>query len=132
MKNMIPKMTLGSRILLGLIYFVFGLNGFLNFIPVPPEMPEKAMMMMQAFMSSGYFLQVVKGTEVIGGLMLLTGKFAPLGLIILAPVTVQIFLFHAFTTPGLQNLIMPVLMIALHLGAAHLYRDRFLPLLKPN
>lgn len=132
MKNMIPKMTLGSRILLGLIYFVFGLNGFLNFIPVPPEMPEKAMMMMQAFMSSGYFMQVVKGTEVIGGLMLLTGKFAPLGLIILAPITVQIFLFHAFATPGLQNLIMPVVMIALHLGAAHRYRDLYLPLLRPN
>ncbi|MBN8541086.1 MAG: DoxX family membrane protein [Deltaproteobacteria bacterium] len=130
-KNAIQKVTLGCRLFLGLVFFVFGLNGFLNFIPVPPEMPEKAMKMMQAFMESGYFMQVVKGTEVIGGLMLLTGRFAPLGLIILAPVTVQIFLFHAFTTPGLQNLIMPLFMIMLHLGAAHLYRDRFIPLLKP-
>ncbi len=129
---MIQKMTLGCRLLLGLVFFVFGLNGFLNFIPAPPDMPEKAMKMMEAFMESGYFMQVVKGTEVIGGLMLLTGKFAPLGLIILAPVTVQIFFFHAFATPGLQNLIMPVILIALHLGAAHLYRDRYMPLLKPN
>lgn len=129
---MISKITFGSRILLGLIYFVFGLNGFLNFIPAPPEMPEKAMMMMQAFMSSGYFLQVVKGTEVLGGLLLLTGSFAPLGLIILAPITVQIFLFHAFVTPGLQNIILPIVMIALHLAAAHRYRDLYLPLLKPQ
>ena len=111
---------------------MFGLNGFLNFIPVPQDMPEKAMKMMQTFVESGYFMQFVKGTEVIGGLMLLTGRFAPLGLIVLAPVTVQIFFFHAFTTPGLQNLIMPLIMILLHLGAAHLYRDRFIPLLKPN
>ncbi len=128
---MIQKTTLGCRLLLGLIFFVFGLNGFLNFIPAPPDMPEKAMMMMQAFISSGYFLAVVKGTEVIGGLMLLTGRFAPLGLIVLAPITVQIFLFHAFTTPGVSNLIMPLLVIALHLGAAHRYRDLYMPLLKP-
>ncbi len=89
------------------------------------------MMMMQAFISSGYFLAVVKGTEVFGGLMLLTGRFAPLGLIVLAPITVQIFLFHAFTTPGVSNLIMPLVMIALHLGAAHRYRDLYMPLLKP-
>ena len=128
---MIQKTTLGCRLLLGLIFFVFGLNGFLNFIPAPPDMPEKAMMMMQAFISSGYFLAVVKGTEVFGGLMLLTGRFAPLGLIVLAPITVQIFLFHAFTTPGVSNLIMPLVMIALHLGAAHRYRDLYMPLLKP-
>lgn len=126
--NMLSKVTVGTRVLLGLIYFVFGLNGFLNFIPVPP-MPENIVSFMTALMNTGYFMPVLKGTEVIGGAMLLTGIGAPLALVILAPITIQIFLFHAVMTPGIQNLVMPILMIILHAATAskywHLYRGLF-------
>ena len=122
------KLYLAARILLGLIYFVFGLNGFLNFIPVPP-MEEPVLSFMTALMNTGYFFPVLKGTEVICGAMLLTGIAAPLSLVILAPITIQIFLFHAVMTPGISNLVMPIVMIVLHLGAAmkywHLYRGLF-------
>lgn len=122
------KVFFAAKILLGLIYFVFGLNGFLNFIPVPP-MEEPVLSFMTALINTGYFLPVLKGTEVIGGAMLLTGIAAPVALVILAPITIQIFLFHAVMTPGIQNLIMPIVMIVLHVAAAmkfwHLYRGLF-------
>ncbi|WP_041578083.1 acyltransferase [Bdellovibrio bacteriovorus] len=123
------KLATGSRYLLGLIYFVFGLNGFLQFIPAPPTMPEGAMAFMGGMMAAPYFFPVLKGTEVICGALLLSGFAAPLALVVLAPITLQIFLFHSFLTPGLENVIMPVVMIALHVMAAtgywHLYKPLF-------
>ena len=115
------------RYFLGLIYFVFGLNGFLQFLPLPP-LPEAAMSLMGAFGATGYFFPVLKLTEVVGGLLLLTGFAAPLGLVVLAPITVQIFLFHAVLTPGLQNLVMPIVMIAAHVFAARALWPKFRPL----
>ena len=125
MKN---KVSLGARLLLGLIYFVFGLNGFLNFIPIPP-MPEAAMSFMTALGATGYFFPLLKATEVLCGAILLTGIAAPLAMVILAPITIHIFLYHAALTPGLSNLIMPTVMIVLSLVAAtkywHLFRGLF-------
>jgi len=123
------KVPLVARILLGLIYFVFGLNGFLNFIPAPAGMPEPAMSFLGALAASGYFFPVLKVTEVAFGFLLLIGFAAPLALVVLAPVTLHIFLFHAVLTPGAQNSVLPVAMIVLHLVAAsaywHLYRPLF-------
>lgn len=124
------KVYFGSRLLLGLIYFVFGLNGFLNFIPTPTDMPQAAQTFMGGMMSASYFLPVLKGTEVIAGLLLLTGFAAPLALVILAPITLQILLFHGFLTPGIQNLIMPLVMTALHILAAQAYWNLYLPLFR--
>jgi uncharacterized membrane protein YphA (DoxX/SURF4 family) len=120
-----------SRILLGLIYTVFGLNGFLQFLPIPP-MPEAAQTFMMGLASSGYFFPVLKGTEVLGGLMLLGGVAAPVALVVLAPITLQIFLFHAVLTPGFENLLMPLYMILLHGVSASGYWDRYAPLFRKS
>lgn len=93
------KAPLISRILLGLIFFVFGLNGFLNFIPVPTEMPEAQMKFMTGLMATKYFFPFLKGTEVVCGLLLLIGAFVPLALIVLAPIIINIFLVHVFMSP---------------------------------
>ncbi len=123
------KLTFAAQILLGLIYFVFGLNGFLNFIPTPAEIPEKAMAFSMAMVGTGYFLPFLKATEVVGGLMLLAGIAVPVSLVVLAPVTINIFLFHAFLTPGLENSVMSTVMVILHLLSAKrhwaLYRPLF-------
>ena len=111
------KLPTGARLLLGLIYFVFGLNGLLNFLPSPP-MPETAMGFLEGLVKSGYFLPVLAATQTLAGFLLLTGFAAPLALVILAPITLQIFLFHLFLTPGLPNLIVPLLLGILHLTAA--------------
>ena len=123
------KLLVVAKYALGLIYFIFGLNGFLQFIPMPP-LPEQAGAFMGGLAASGYFFPVLKATEVVGGLALLSGFFAPLALVVLAPITLQIFLFHAILTPGIQNSVMPVLMIVMHLLSAKLYWDVYKPLLK--
>ncbi len=121
--------TTGSRLLLGLIYFVFGLNGFFHFLKMtPPPMSENAMAFVGGLMKSGYFMPFLSGTQVLGGFLLLTGFAAPLALVILAPMTLNIVLFHVFLTPGLQNLGLPAVMLALHLVAAAAYWKIYCPL----
>ena len=78
--------------------------------------------------SSGYFLPVLAATQTMAGFLLLTGFAAPLALVILAPITLQIFLFHLFLTPGLSNLILPLLMGILHIAAASAYWRMYRPL----
>lgn len=121
------KITTGARLFLGLVFFVFGLNGFLQFLPQPP-MPDSAMGFLSGLASSGYFFPVLKATEVIAGLLLLTGVAAPVALVVLAPITIQIVLFHGILTPGLQNLALPLLILAAHLGAASGYWSLYRPL----
>ncbi len=102
------------RVFLGLIYVIFGINGFLQFLPMP-ELPEAAGSLMGAFMMTGYMLPFIKITEIVGGLLLLTGFRRPLGAVVLAPITLNIFFFHLFLTPGASNLVLPLVMVLLHL-----------------
>ena len=92
------KVALIARIILGLIFFVFGLNGFFNFIQ-PPPMGEEAMAYMGALFATGYFFPVLKIFEIVSGALLLSGRLVPLALLFLAPIVLQIFLFHAFLSP---------------------------------
>lgn len=118
------KASMVSRYLLGLIYFVFGLNGFFNFLPMPP-LPEQAMAFMGGLGGSGYFFPFLKGTEVLMGALLLSGFAVPLAYVILAPITINIVLFHAILTPGLQNSVMPLFLVILSLVGAYNYKDVF-------
>jgi uncharacterized membrane protein YphA (DoxX/SURF4 family) len=117
-----------ARTVLGLVFFVFGLNGFLNFIPPPTEpMPEGAVALGTAFMSSGYLFHLIKGTEVLGGLLLLTSRFVPLALVLLAPVVVNILAFHLWLLPSGTGLSLVLLGLEVYLAWA--YRQAFAPLL---
>lgn len=97
-----------ARLFLGLMFFVFGLIGLLNLIPVPPELPERLKTFNDGLAASIYFMPLVKGTETVCGLLLLSGFFVPLALVILAPVMINIFLVHAFMAP--DGLVLPVIM----------------------
>jgi uncharacterized membrane protein YphA (DoxX/SURF4 family) len=117
-----------ARSVLGAAFFVFGLNGFLNFIPPPTEpMPEGAVSLGMAFMSSGYLFQLIKGTEVLAGLLLLCNRFAPLALVVLAPVLVNIVAFHIFLMP--PGIGLSLVLAGLELYLAWVYRAAFAPLL---
>ncbi len=129
MKQKLPTL---SRYLLGLLFLVFGAAGLFNLIPPPPNMPERLMSFMNGLMATGYFFPLLKGTETLSGLLLLLGVAPALILIILAPITLNIILVHLFLTPGLENLIMPLVIVALHLVAASKYKDIYLPLFKKN
>jgi putative oxidoreductase len=87
-----------ARWLLGLIFVVFGLNGFFHFIPLPPP-AGVAGQFFGAIFASHYFV-VIFGLQVIGGLLLLINRFVPLALALLAPVIANIFFFHAFMAPA--------------------------------
>jgi putative oxidoreductase len=87
-----------ARYLLGLIFLVFGLNGFLHFIPMPPPKGLAAQQFGGAIFMSHYWV-VVFGIQVIGGVLLLAGQFVPLALVLLGPVIFNIFFFHALMAP---------------------------------
>ena len=90
--------SLIARILLGLIFLIFGLNGFLHFIPMPPP-TGIAGQFFGAIFASHYWV-VIFGVQVIGGVLLLINRFVPLALVILGPVIVNIFFFHALMAPA--------------------------------
>src|SRR6059036_3373048 len=113
------------RILLGLMFLVFGLNGFLNFMPAPKDMPPEIMNVMGALMNAGY-MTVVSGAEVIIAVMLLTNRFVPLAL--LAPIVVGILTFHVAMQPETIGPGLVVLVMELYLAWA--YRGAFHPMLR--
>src|SRR6188768_3359686 len=93
MATLLDKLPSAARILLGLVFFVFGLNGFLHFLPQPPMSGPPADFIGALFVS-GYMFPLIKGTEVIASILLLTNRFVPLALAVLAPVVVNIVAFH--------------------------------------
>lgn len=125
MKRYLPH---AARILLGLIFVVTGLNGFLNFLPQPKApMPQAAMDFAMAMMKTGYLFKLVMLTQLVSGALLLANRLVPLALALLAPVVVNIICFHVFLkAPGLP-MALPVLVLEVFL--AWCWRDAFLPML---
>ena len=91
-------LTLVARLLLGLTFVVFGLNGFLNFLSMGPMPTGLAGQFIGALALSHYFW-VVAGLQVIGGVLLLVNRFVPLALVLLGPVIVNILCYHVFLNP---------------------------------
>src|SRR4051794_25031235 len=93
----IPRyLVSAARVLMGLVFFVFGLNGFLHFIPQPKTMPEGAAAFGGALMKTGYMFPMIFVTQVLVGALLLSNRFVPLALALIAPVVVNIIAFHIF------------------------------------
>src|SRR5438046_2034218 len=120
--------TLLARVLLGLMFVVFGSNIFLHFIPMPPQKPSLATDFTRALMESHY-MYVIGFLQVAGGLLLLIGRYVALGLTLLGPVIVNILLFHIFLEP--TGLPMAVVVSALALFLLWRYRANFAGLVKP-
>jgi len=87
------------RIILGLILIIFGANKFAGFIPAP-ELPEAAGNFMGALAKTSYMFPLIGAVEVIVGLLLVLKKWVPFALILLAPVAVNMVLFHLKLAPG--------------------------------
>jgi hypothetical protein len=119
----------GARVLLGLVFFTFGLDGFLHFMPQPDPstIPPGCAAFAGALMATGYMFPLIKGTEVVVGALLLANRFVPLALVLLAPVLVNIFLFSAFLAPS--GIWMPIALVALQLFLAWTNRRAYQPLL---
>jgi len=98
-----------ARVLLGLIFTVFGLNGFLNFIPMPPPAGIAGQFMGALFVS--HYLQAIFSLQLAGGVLLLANRLVALALLILGPVIVNILFFHIFMAP--QGLPLALVTVAL-------------------
>jgi uncharacterized membrane protein YphA (DoxX/SURF4 family) len=122
------KATTAARVLLGLVFFVFGLNFFLHFIPATP-MSGKAAEFMAGAMASGYLLQLVHATEAVAGAALLARRYVPLALTVLAPIVVNIVAFHAFLMPPV-TMGVPLVILALEVFLAWSYRSAFRAVLR--
>ena len=118
--------VIGSRILLGLIFFVFGLNFFFHFLPTPPALDGPAGAFTGGLFQSGYFFPMLKVTEVILGAFLLAGILVPISLVILMPISVNILLFHLFLAPN--NAAIGIIILVLHIYLAWNYRSYYKPL----
>lgn len=106
--------TIIARILLGLVFVVFGFNGFFHFIHMPPPTNPMAVQFFTALATTGY-IQVVFLLQILGGLLVLFGFFVPLGLTILCPIIVNIFLTHVCMAPDGLPLAIIVSLLALFL-----------------
>ena len=120
-------LTIIARSLLGLIFVVFGLNAFLQFIPLPPPQGMAGDFMKALFLS--HYFYVVAILQIVGGAICLLGRFVPLGLTLLGPVIVNILLFHIFLQPSGLLLAVVVSVLALFLLWAN--RQAFSGLIKP-
>ena len=90
--------VLVSRILLGLVFVFFGLNGFLNFLrPPPPPGPAGQYL---ALLGPTVYMKFVFLVQLVGGVLLLSGQFVPLALVLLGPVIINILLFHITLLPS--------------------------------
>ena len=116
-----------ARVLLGLMFFVFGLNGFLNFLPQP--MPEGAAAhFLGGLGAAPYFFPLLKGTEVLIGVALLSNRLVPMALTILAPITINIAGYHLFLAP--EGMLMVVVIAALQLYLMFAHKPAFEGLLR--
>lgn len=111
-----------ARYLLGLVFTVFGLNFVFNFLPAP-DFGERAMSLFGALVGSGYLMQAEKLFEVAAGVLLLLGVYVPFALTLLAPLVVNIVLFHVFLAP--EGLPVAILVLVLEVFLAWAYREAF-------
>ena len=94
------KLVLVARILLGLAFLVFGLNGFFHFFAPPPPAPGPAADFGGALAASGYMFPLMSLFEVIAAVLLIVNRAVPFALLLLAPILVNIVAFHVALDPG--------------------------------
>lgn len=121
MKYLVSILPIVARLFLGLLFTVFGLNGFLGFLPMPQPTDEGGAFL-GALAATGYMFPLIKGTEVVVGLLFLTNRFVPLALSLLAPVSVNILAYHVALDPAP---LLPLVIVATQLFLAYAYRESF-------
>ncbi len=122
--------TIIVRTLLGLAFVIFGANLIHPFMPMPKEkLPDLVMEFMDVTMIKTDFMKVVGGFQLAGGLLLLIGRFVPIGLTLLGPVLVNILMYHTLIMQG--GYMMPLIFTALYLVVFAGYRSAFASVVKP-
>ena len=116
-----------ARILLGLVFVVFGINYFVPFMPAQPPPPPEALPLLGGLVASK-MLTFVKIIEIGAGVLLLANRFVPLATAVLAPIVIAITFVHVMLVPS--GLLIAVVLVALELALAWSYRSAFAPMLR--
>ena len=112
--NILNVVTQNStRVLLGMLFLAYGLNSAFNVFSTPTPPPESHNFLLGLAAAPDFF-PLLKSLEILCGLALITGRYIKLSLVILAPIVVNICLFHAFLDHGLYSLIVPSVMLVLY------------------
>lgn len=119
--------TVIVRVLLGLMFVVFGSNGFLQFMPMPP-MEGHPGDFIGSMHATGY-LKAIAAFQVAGGALLVIGRFVPLGLTLLGPIIVNIVFYHLFMDRA--GMVMAGVVSAMSLFLLWRYRSAFAGLVRP-
>jgi len=121
------RTVLISRILLGFIYLVFGLDYFFHFIPYQPLHTGKAGAFIAGLKGTGYFYPMQKVIQIAGGLSLLSNLYAPFFAVVLFPISLNVLLFHTLLVPSgwLMGVTLVVPNLLLGYGYRKYYRGMF-------
>jgi len=105
-----------------------GLNKFLNYIPVPEDLPENMKKINDAFMEIGWLLPLVGAAEILGGILFIIPKTRALGAIVIFPVMAGILLTHIIYMPS--GLVMAIVLMAINLWVIYENREKYLPMIR--
>lgn len=119
--------TIIVRILFGLLYVFSAIMVLFNLAPMP-ELTGNPKIFMEGLAASGYLLMLIKITELVCGLALIIGIFAPLATVIIFPVTLNILLYHLITDRADYG--MAIVLLLANLFLAYAYREKYKPLLQ--
>lgn len=116
------------RTLMGLLFLFASITFFLKLIPVP-EMTGVPKSFNEGLASVGYFFPLLKITELLSGLAFVTGRFVPLATVVIAPVIVNIFMFHAFVDRTMPGPAVAIFLVLTNIFVAYYYRASYAGLL---
>lgn len=112
-----------SRIILGFIYLVFGLDYFFHFIPYDPNHTGIVAAFKKALLDVGYFYPMMKSIQIVGGISLLANQYAPFFAVVVFPISVNVFLYHTILVPSAWW--MGVLLLVTNLFLGYAYRKYY-------
>lgn len=112
-----------SRLLLGFLYLVFGLDYFLRFIPYQPLHTGAPGALIAGLKGTGYFYPMIKSIQILGGLSLLLNRYAPFFAVVLFPISLNVLLFHTILVPS--GWLMGGLLIVPNLFLGYAYRQYY-------
>src|SRR5690349_7452544 len=111
--------TIVSRIILGFIYLVFGLDYFFQFIPYQPHHTGRVAAFKAGLLGVGYFYPMIKSIQSAGGISLLVNRYAPFFAVVLFPISLNVFLYHTILVPSGWYLGVILIVTNLFLGSAY-------------
>lgn len=124
MKN---KILFAVCLLFGLMFINSGLNKFLNYMPMPKDLPESMLKMITVFMEMGWLMPLVAIAEIVGGVLFIFPKYRALGAIIIFPITVGILLMHIVQLPS--GLAISLVLFAINIWVLYENREKYMPMI---